>query len=56
LPHIINISAVGIKSGKILFYRDERGVYVSKRSACSARKIEDSHVLMVMGLKGDYQR
>lgn len=50
LPHIINVSAIGIRSGKILFYLDDKGVYVSKSSACSARKLEDSHVLKAMKL------
>jgi cysteine desulfurase len=51
LPHILNISSVGIRSGKILFYLDERKIYVSKSSACSARNLKDSHVLKAMGLK-----
>lgn len=51
LPHVFNISAVGIRSGKILFYLDTREIYVSKSSACSARKLTDSHVLKAIGLK-----
>lgn len=50
IPHIVNISATGIRSGKILFYLNARGVYVSKSSACSARKLKDSHVLLALGL------
>jgi cysteine desulfurase len=50
LPHIVNISAIGFRSGKILFYLDARGIYVSKSSACSARKLKDSHVLLALGL------
>jgi cysteine desulfurase len=51
LPYVLNISATGIRSGKILFYLDERQIYVSKSSACSARKLKDSHVLKALGLK-----
>lgn len=50
LPNVINISAVSIRSGKILFYLDARQIYVSKSSACSARKLKDSHVLKAIGL------
>jgi cysteine desulfurase len=51
LPHILNISATGIRSGKILFYLDSKGIYVSKSSACSSRNLKDSHVLLALGLK-----
>jgi cysteine desulfurase len=51
LPYVLNISATGIRSGKILFYLDERQIYVSKSSACSARKLKDSHVMKALGLK-----
>jgi cysteine desulfurase len=51
IPYILNISATGIRSGKILFYLDARQIYVSKSSACSARKLKDSHVLKALGLK-----
>jgi cysteine desulfurase len=50
LPHVLNISAVGIRSGKILFYLDARHIYLSKSSACFARKLTDSHVLKAIGL------
>lgn len=53
LPHVVNVSAVGTRSGKILFYLDERGVYISKSSACSARKLKDSHVLLAIGLASE---
>lgn len=50
-PYILNISFVGIRSGKVLFFLDKRGIYVSKGSACSARNLKDSHVLKAVGLK-----
>jgi cysteine desulfurase len=53
LPYIINISAVGIRSGKILFYLNDRDIYVSKSSACSARGLKDSHVLKAIGLSAE---
>ncbi len=51
LPHILNASAIGVRSGKILFYLDARHIYISKSSACSARRLRDSHVLKAIGLK-----
>ncbi len=50
LPYIVNISTVGIRSGKVLFYLNEKEIYVSKSSACSSRKLKDSHVLKAIGL------
>jgi cysteine desulfurase len=51
IPHIVSISIVGIRSGKILFYLNDREVYISKSSACSSRKLSDSHVLKAINLK-----
>lgn len=52
-PYILNISFVGIRSGKVLFFLDKKGIYVSKGSACSARNLKDSHVLKAIGLKAE---
>lgn len=48
-PHIVNFSAVGIRSETMLHYLESFGVYVSSGSACS--KGAKSHVLTAMGLK-----
>ena len=53
LPHIVSISTVGLRSGKVLFYLDKRGIYVSKASACSSRNLTDSHVLKAINLNPD---
>ena len=49
-PHILNISFMGAKSEVLLHYLEQRGIYVSSGSACSARKTAASHVLQAMGL------
>lgn len=49
-PHILNISFVGLKPEVVVHALEERGVYVSTKSACSSRANEVSHVLLAMGL------
>ena len=49
-PYVVSLSFYGIRSGKILFYLQEKGIYVSKSSACSSRKLKDSHVLLSINL------
>ena len=48
LPHIINISAEGIRSETMLHHLESTGVYVSSSSACAKGK--RSYVLEAMGL------
>lgn len=50
-PHIMNISALGIRSETMLHYLESEGVFVSSGSACS--KGAHSHVLSSMGLSDD---
>ncbi|WP_242219623.1 cysteine desulfurase family protein [Bacillus cereus group sp. BfR-BA-01380] len=49
-PHILNVSFVGLKPEVVVHALEERGVYVSTKSACSSRVNEVSHVLLAMGL------
>ncbi len=55
-PHIINVRFPGQKSDEILVQLDLEGVAVSAGSACSARALEPSHVLLAMGLSDEQTR
>ena len=48
-PHILSISLPGYKSEVIMNFLEERGVYVSKSSAC--KRGARSHVLEAIGMK-----
>lgn len=50
LPNILNVSFLGTKSEVIIHMLEERGVYVSAGSACSAKSSDWSHVLRAMNL------
>lgn len=47
--HILNVSFIGAKGEVLLHYLEQKGVYVSTGSACSAKK-KGSHVLNAIGL------
>lgn len=49
-PHIVNVSFMGVKAEVFLHALEEKGIYVSTRSACSSRANEPSRVLQQMGL------
>lgn len=49
-PHILNISAVGIKPEVMLHALEDKGVYVSTKSACSSKEESISHVLQAIHL------
>lgn len=49
-PHIINISAVGHKPEVMLHSLEEKGVYISTKSACSSKEERISHVLEAIQL------
>lgn len=53
--HILNISFLGVPSEIMLHSLEERGIYVSSGSACSAKK-KGSHVLESLGLKDDVKK
>lgn len=49
-PHILNVSFPGIKPEVLIHALEQKGVYVSTLSACSARRHQQSRVLLAMGL------
>lgn len=48
-PHILNISVSDIKPEAVIQELSKHEIYISSRSACSAKKSEPSHVLLAMG-------
>jgi len=51
-PHILNVSFLGVRGEVLLHALEEKGVYVSTGSACSAHKKGGSRVLAAMGFTG----
>ncbi|MBP1932903.1 cysteine desulfurase family protein [Ammoniphilus resinae] len=49
-PHILNLSVPGVKSEVLLHSLEDKGIYVSTKSACSSKLDRPSRVLMEMGL------
>lgn len=49
-PYILNVSFKGFRAEILLRLLEEKGVYVSTGSACSAKNMKDSHVLTALGL------
>lgn len=52
-PHIVSISFPGLKGEVLLHALEERGVYVSTKSACSSKRQVQSRVLAACGLRED---
>ena len=52
-PHVISVSFRGVRSEVLLHALEERGIYVSAGSACSARKPQPSATLRAMGIDKD---
>ena len=52
-PHIISVSIRGIRSEVILHALEDRGIYVSAGSACSAKKQAASSTLKAIGVEKD---
>lgn len=50
-PHIISVSFRGVRSEVLLHALEEKGIYVSAGSACSARKPQPSATLKAMGVE-----
>jgi cysteine desulfurase len=49
-PHILNFSAPGIKAEVLLHSLEEKGIFVSTKSACSSKEESISHVLEAIKL------
>ncbi|MCK6258065.1 cysteine desulfurase [Fictibacillus sp. KIGAM418] len=49
-PHIINFSIHGVKPEVMIHTLDQKGIYVSTRSACSSKQAGASRILLAMGL------
>lgn len=56
VPHIVNISFVGMKSEVVVHALEEHGICISTRSACTAAQDEPSRVLQAMGLSEERSR
>ena len=52
-PHIISVSVRGVRSEVLLHALEDRGIYVSAGSACSARKPQPSATLKAIGVEKD---
>ncbi len=52
-PHIISVSIRGVRSEVLLHALEDRGIYVSAGSACSARKPQPSATLKAIGVEKD---
>ncbi|HLQ70820.1 MAG TPA: cysteine desulfurase family protein [Bacillota bacterium] len=48
-PHIINVSAIGLKPEIIIHTLAEKGIQISTKSACSSKELKESSVLMHSG-------
>lgn len=49
-PHILNFSVYGVKPEVLIHALEEKGIYVSTKSACSSREIGASPVLIASGI------
>lgn len=49
-PHVVSVSFKGVRSEVILHALEDKGIYVSAGSACSARKPQPSATLQAMGV------
>lgn len=52
-PHVVSVSIKGIRSEVLLHALEDKGIYVSAGSACSARKPQPSATLRAMGIPQD---
>ncbi len=50
-PHIVSVSVSGVRSEVLLHALEDKGIYVSAGSACSAKKPQPSATLQAMGVK-----
>lgn len=52
-PHIVSVSFRGVRSEVLLHALEDKGIYVSAGSACSAHKPQPSATLQAMGIDRD---
>ncbi len=52
-PHVCSVSFGGVRSEVLLHALEEKGIYVSAGSACSARRPQPSAALKAMGIPGE---
>lgn len=50
-PHIVSVSVPGVRSEVLLHALEEKGIYISAGSACSARKPQPSATLKAVGVE-----
>lgn len=50
-PHIVSVSFRGVRSEVLLHALEDKGIYISAGSACSARKPQPSATLQAMGIE-----
>ena len=52
-PHVVSVSFRGVRSEVLLHALEDKGIYVSAGSACSAHKPQPSETLRAMGVERD---
>lgn len=52
-PHVVSVSVSGVRSEVLLHALEDKGIYISAGSACSAHKPQPSATLQAIGLKKD---
>lgn len=52
-PYVLSVSFLGVKGEVLLHMLEDKGIFVSTGSACSAKNNDESHVLKSIGLKNE---
>lgn len=52
-PHILNVSVPGLKPEVIIHMLSEQGIFISTRSACSSKTLNESRILTACGFNKD---
>ncbi|WP_077596577.1 cysteine desulfurase family protein [Oceanobacillus kimchii] len=48
-PHIVNFSVLGVKPEVIIHTLSEKDIYISTKSACSSKELDESRILIACG-------